>query len=115
VWSSQALKWEVRDKRKAKKAKKRSWVKSQQSQPLPCAPAVPQKRQREVDNEDENGEDDWAEIAREERMVKKVIKGVTAIHEIVSSPTRCVTTRHSPRIMYKGSTNLATRSDYTLR
>lgn len=36
---------------------------------------VPQKRGLEVDDEDQNDEDDWEELAREERMAKKVKKG----------------------------------------
>ena len=36
---------------------------------------VPQKREREAGDEDENDEDNWAEIAREERMTKEVKKG----------------------------------------
>jgi ATP-dependent RNA helicase DDX55/SPB4 len=35
----------------------------------------PSEEEREADDEDEDDEGDWAEIAREERMVKKVKKG----------------------------------------
>ena len=75
AWSSQTLKREARDKRKEKKAKRKQWLKSQQSQPSSSASAVPQKRGLEVDDDDEGNEDDWAEMAREERMAKKTKKG----------------------------------------
>ena len=48
------------------------------SQSSSSASAVPRKREREADNEDEGDEDDWAEIAQEERMAKKVKKGETS-------------------------------------
>lgn len=75
AWSDKTLKKETRDKRKEKKAKKRQWLKSHQSQPSSSAPVIPQKRGPEADDEDEDTEDDWAELAREERMAKKVKKG----------------------------------------
>jgi ATP-dependent RNA helicase DDX55/SPB4 len=75
AWSNQTLKREARDKRKEKKAKRKQWLKSQQSGPSSSASVVPQKRGLEADDEDEGNEDDWAELAREERMAKKVKKG----------------------------------------
>jgi ATP-dependent RNA helicase DDX55/SPB4 len=75
AWSTQALKKETRDKRKDKKVKKKQWLKSQPSQPPSPGSEIPQKRGLEVDDEDEDNEDDWAELAREERMAKKVRKG----------------------------------------
>lgn len=77
AWSSQTLKRETRDKRKEKKTKRKQWLKSQQSQPSSFASAsvVPQKRGLEAEVEGECSEDDWAELAREERMAKKVKKG----------------------------------------
>ena len=75
AWSNQTLKRDVRDKRKEKKSKRKQWIKSQQSGPSSSASALPQKRGLEVDDEDEGNEDDWAELAREERMAKKVKKG----------------------------------------
>ena len=77
-WSNKTLKKEVRDKRKEKKAKRKQWLKSQQPGPSSSTPAVPQKRGLEVDDENEDDEDDWAELAREERMAKKVKKGEIA-------------------------------------
>lgn len=74
-WSDQTLKREAREKRKEKKVKKKQWLKSQQPQPSSSGPAIPQKRGLEVNDEDVDSEDDWAELAREERMTKKVKKG----------------------------------------
>lgn len=54
--------------------KKKEWLKSQQLQPSSSTSAVPQKRVLEADDENEDN-DDWAELAREERMAKKVRKG----------------------------------------
>ena len=75
AWSSQTLKRETRDKRKEKKTKRKQWVKSQLSQLSPSASAVPQKRGLEVDDDEEDNDDDWGELAREERMAKKVKTG----------------------------------------
>lgn len=75
AWSDKTFKKEARDKRQEKKAKKKQWLKSQQSQQSPSASTIPQKRGTEVDDEGESNEDDWAELAREERMAKKVKKG----------------------------------------
>lgn len=75
AWSNQTFKRETRDKRKEKKAKKKQWLKSQQPQPSSSTPLVPQKRHVEADDDDDSNEDDWAELAREERMAKKVRKG----------------------------------------
>ena len=77
AWSNRTVKRETRDKRKEKKVKRRQWLKSQRPQPSPSTSAVPQKRGLEADDEDEDEdeEDDWAELAREERMSKKAKKG----------------------------------------
>ena len=75
AWSTQTLKKETRDKRKEKKVKRKQWIKSQQSGPSSSVSAVPQKRGLVAGDEDEGNEDDWAELAREERMAKKVKKG----------------------------------------
>jgi ATP-dependent RNA helicase DDX55/SPB4 len=76
VWSSRTFRRDVRDKRE-RKAKKRRWAKSQQSAVVTrfCSPS---EGEREADNEDEGDEDDWAEIAREERMAKEVKRGETS-------------------------------------
>jgi ATP-dependent RNA helicase DDX55/SPB4 len=92
VWSSQTLKRDVRDKRKAKKAKKRQRVKSQQFQPPPSS-AVPRKRERGKDDEDEDDENGWAEIAREERVAKKVKNGEITQLEFNAELIRLLTLR----------------------
>lgn len=74
-WSDKTFRKETRDKRQEKKAKKKQWLKSQQPQPSPSASTIPQKRGAEADDEGEDNEDDWAELAREERTAKKVKKG----------------------------------------
>ena len=74
AWSDKTVRKEVRDKRKDKKAKRKQWLKSQQPQSS-SASVVPQKRGLEADDEGEGNEDDWEELAREERMAKKVKKG----------------------------------------
>lgn len=75
AWSNKTVKRDVRDQRKEKKAKRKQWLKLQQSQPSPSTSAVPQKRGLEADDEGEDNEDDWEELAREERIAKKVKKG----------------------------------------
>ena len=75
AWSNQTFKREVRDKRKEKKVKRKQWIKSQQPEPSSSAFTVPKKRGLEADDEDEGNEDDWAQLAREERIAKKVKKG----------------------------------------
>ena len=70
AWSNRTFKREARDKRKENKVKKKQWLKSQQPQPSSSGPVIPQKRGQETDDGD-----DWAELAREERMAKKVRKG----------------------------------------
>ncbi|EPQ55480.1 hypothetical protein GLOTRDRAFT_129657 [Gloeophyllum trabeum ATCC 11539] len=65
AWSEQLAKKEGKEKRREIKAAKRKWLKSQQTQ-------EGMKRAR-ADSEDA---DDWKELAREERMAKKVKKGL---------------------------------------
>ena len=77
AWSDKTFRKETRERRKENKAKKRKWLKSQQPHPPhpSSGSAIPQKRGLEVDDRDEDNEDDWVELAREERMAKKVKKG----------------------------------------
>lgn len=69
AWSEKAGKREARDKRKDKQSKKKKWLKAQQV-PGPVTEDSDLKRSRQ-----DNEEDDWAELAREERMAKKVRRG----------------------------------------
>ncbi|KAF8914605.1 DEAD-domain-containing protein [Mucidula mucida] len=63
-WSDKVVKSEERDLRKEKRLKKKTWEKEQ-------------NKKREHDEVDEDGEggDDWDDLAKEERMAKKVRRG----------------------------------------
>ncbi|KAJ7063581.1 DEAD-domain-containing protein [Mycena amicta] len=65
AWSDKVVKQEERDKRRDKKDKKRKWLKMQ---------AEEAKKTPDEDKMDADG-DDWEELAREERMAKKMKKG----------------------------------------
>ncbi|KAF5370137.1 hypothetical protein D9758_001025 [Tetrapyrgos nigripes] len=72
AWSNKVVKKEERDKRKEKKNRKRKWLKEQaatekSSQDL--------KRSREEVEDGGDSGDDWDDLAREERIAKKVRKG----------------------------------------
>lgn len=75
AWSSKVVKQDEKLKRKEKKGKKREWLKLKQPEP-----DVGEKRQRgeSIGEESDAGGDDWDELAREERMAKKVKKGVVS-------------------------------------
>ncbi|KAI0082790.1 DEAD-domain-containing protein [Panus rudis PR-1116 ss-1] len=68
AWSDQVAKKEERERRKEKKDKKRKWLKAQQELKV----VEPKSTDATKDGGDE---DDWEELAREERMAKKVKKG----------------------------------------
>ncbi|KAF8165322.1 DEAD-domain-containing protein [Crassisporium funariophilum] len=78
AWSAKVEKQEEREKRRGKRKLKKKWLKSQEVAASTADDTVPGKRQRD-DEADDNGSkedmDDWAELAREERMVKRVRKG----------------------------------------
>ncbi|KAH7914337.1 DEAD-domain-containing protein [Hygrophoropsis aurantiaca] len=67
AWSQQADDQKERDRRKEKKDRKKKWLKSQQS-----ANSEPMK-----EDPASEGDDDWDDLAREERLAKKVRKGAT--------------------------------------
>ena len=71
-WSRQTGRKEDRDERKEKKERKRQWEKSQ-AKPAP-EPGHAPKRSRSPEDVDE-ADDDWDELAREERIAKKVKRG----------------------------------------
>ncbi|KAJ7491200.1 DEAD-domain-containing protein [Mycena latifolia] len=71
AWSDKVAKKEEREKRREKKGKKRKWLKAQ-------AGTAEQKDGEHGEHGDEaveNEADDWEELAREERMAKKMRKG----------------------------------------
>lgn len=83
-WSTQAGKQEERDVRKEKKKAKKRWLKTQgetqgesgeAEAPKDTNGQKDRKRAREEDAEDSNADDDWSEMAREEKMAKKVRRG----------------------------------------
>ncbi|KAF9075786.1 DEAD-domain-containing protein [Rhodocollybia butyracea] len=70
-WSTKTVKQEEREARKEKKKRKKLWLKTHDGTQNELSDL---KRPRE-DVQDGNDEDDWSEIAREERMAKKVRRG----------------------------------------
>jgi len=70
AWSAKVEKKEERELRKAKKSRKRKWLEAQGT-----GEAESQKKVPEDVSVDEES-DSWEELAREERMAKKVRKGV---------------------------------------
>ncbi|KAI0341772.1 DEAD-domain-containing protein [Trametopsis cervina] len=72
AWSVKLSKREERDRRKEKKERKKKWQKAQEAQADTNGSGLA-KRPRTPD--EESGGDDWDELAREERMAKKVKKG----------------------------------------
>ena len=70
AWSHQVARKEEKERRKEKKDRKKKWLKSQ---PSTEDDDKSLKRGRTPVNEDEG--DDWEELAREERMAKKVRQG----------------------------------------
>ncbi|KAF8076413.1 DEAD-domain-containing protein [Lyophyllum atratum] len=77
AWSEKVQKKEERELRKEKKGRKRKWLKAQAATESVQSEENPLKRGREdaeVSEAEDDG-DDWDELAREERMAKKVKKG----------------------------------------
>ncbi|KAJ7590983.1 DEAD-domain-containing protein [Mycena floridula] len=68
AWSDKASQQEKREKRQAKSKGKKKWLKEQQQQQLAAAESAKRLR-AESDGED------WDEMAREERLAKKVKRG----------------------------------------
>ena len=73
AWSDQKTKKVEREKRKEKKEKKKAWQKANQATAIAQSTQTHVKRKQVSGNSD--SEDDWEELAREERMAKKVKKG----------------------------------------
>ena len=68
-WSQQVANKEQKEKRRLKRDRKREWLKSHASASSVQIPVVSQLAEDSVD------EDDWDELAEEERLAKKVRKG----------------------------------------
>lgn len=76
AWSEQTTKKEEREKRREKRAKKKKWLKDQQSPGIATPENATSKRPHsEMANSGSNDEDDWDELAKEERMAKKLRQG----------------------------------------
>ncbi|TCD63297.1 ATP-dependent rRNA helicase spb4 [Steccherinum ochraceum] len=71
-WSDKVLKKTEKEKRKEKKDRKRKWLQTQKD----VAPSTSEPGGAAGQQSDEGGgEDDWDDLAREERMAKKVKRG----------------------------------------
>jgi ATP-dependent RNA helicase DDX55/SPB4 len=71
AWSEKIKKREVKELRKEKRVSKQKWLRATAVQ------GAGEKRERSEDEVDDDGED-WDDLAREERMAKKVKKGHAA-------------------------------------
>ncbi|KAG6854806.1 hypothetical protein C0991_001233 [Blastosporella zonata] len=79
AWSVQAQRKDERELRKEKRTRKKKWLKAQADTTVGSEPSLETSLKRGRDDgedigSDDNG-DDWDELAREERMAKKVKKG----------------------------------------
>lgn len=70
AWSRNVERKSEKEKRKEKKEKKKAWLKTQNSYAQGLATG-----KKSSLNEGDDPDDDWDELAREERMAKKVKKG----------------------------------------
>ncbi|OJT07859.1 ATP-dependent rRNA helicase SPB4 [Trametes pubescens] len=76
AWSDKMKQREERDKRKEKKDRKKKWLKAQEAADTATPDQTGSKRGLEDVSGESGGEgDDWAELAREERLAKRVKKG----------------------------------------
>jgi len=67
-----------RESRRGKRISKKKWLKAQEAVPGIGSESLLGKRQRDDSNEDVDGandNDDWAELAREEKMAKRLRNG----------------------------------------
>lgn len=71
AWSNKVVRQEEKEKRQVKKGKRREWLKQSTTE-------VGEKRERAVSDEEDADADDWGDLAREERMAKKVKKGLVS-------------------------------------
>ncbi|GLB33835.1 putative DEAD-domain-containing protein [Lyophyllum shimeji] len=78
AWSAQTERKEARELRKEKKSRKRKWLKAQGAAKSAQSTDDSSKRGREEEEgrEAKDDGDDWEELAREERMAKRVRRGI---------------------------------------
>lgn len=77
-WSNKISKQEEKEKRREKKDRKKKWLKAQTATESGKDSEAPSASKRGRDDDavpSGNDEDDWEELAREERMAKKLKKG----------------------------------------
>jgi ATP-dependent RNA helicase DDX55/SPB4 len=74
-WSKQLSKKDVKEKRRAKKAKKREWLASTRLGEKHTGLKRTRTDSEEKMADSGEGEDDWASLAEEERLAKKLKKG----------------------------------------
>ncbi|KAJ3560246.1 hypothetical protein NP233_g10968 [Leucocoprinus birnbaumii] len=77
AWSEQTNKKEERDKRREKREKKKKWLKEQRTTGSAAPDDTPDKKRSRPDTQNSGSgeEDDWDDLAKEERMAKKLRKG----------------------------------------
>jgi ATP-dependent RNA helicase DDX55/SPB4 len=78
AWSEKLGKKQERESRRGKRISKKKWLKAQEAVPGIGSETLLGKRQRDDSNEDFDGandNDDWAELAREEKMAKRLRNG----------------------------------------
>lgn len=78
AWSQQADDKEDKDKRRTQKARKKQWLKSQNVVSGNSKGALQTSKAKP---EEDGGGDDWDELAREERLAKKLRKGAVSQKE----------------------------------
>lgn len=71
AWSDKVSKQEEKDKRQEKKSLKRKWLKANAD----AGKTAISSADKQDSGADDDGEDDWADLAKEERMAKKVRQG----------------------------------------
>jgi len=74
-WSEQTNRKEERDKRREKREKKKNWLKEQRSMEAATPDNTSNKRLHSELIDRKSDEDDWDDLAKEERMAKKLRKG----------------------------------------
>jgi ATP-dependent RNA helicase DDX55/SPB4 len=74
-WSKQLAKKDVKEKRRAQKAKKKRWLASTQPGERHTGPKRMRTDSEERMTDPAEGEDDWESLAEEERLAKKLKKG----------------------------------------
>ncbi|KAG5221820.1 ATP-dependent rRNA helicase [Salix suchowensis] len=75
AWSNKMSKKEEREQRKEKRNRKRKWLQAQ-TQTQTDVVGTAEKKDRPDASDDGEEEDDWTTLAKEERMAKKVKRGL---------------------------------------